>query len=306
MDKEQKMRFVWDVMNCYLDDTRSKKYLCKAKKIKTCTSMLPDSILQIYTQFMNHADDICFYQEFKIWQQKMELSTNDLLSNSRAMGSKIDSSLANQQTLLSSQESLTRQQELSKLQGQKVLDKVSQTQSDFDVFCSEVRQSFADARNETLLAFSNVQQFLDYLQRHFTSIDDIQIFFSHILDTASLWLQTFLWAVLIFFLTAIPGLSSVRFTLYLALVFSLLLRLGIRWWLSNVLSRDNVVFVENTITYSCLLISAFVSLRQDIRNRSAGEEKQAYQRMIQQDCWMGPSPSYSPVVPSRIMNNQNR
>ena len=67
-----------------------------------------------------------------------------------------------------------------------------------------------------------------------------------------------------------------------------------------------MVFVENTVTYSCLLISAFVSLRQDIRNRSAGEEKQAYQRMIQQDCWMGPSPSYSPVVPSRIMNNQNR
>ena len=60
------MRFVWDVMNCYLDDTRSKRYLCKAKKIKTCTSMLPDSILQIYTQFMNHADDICFYQEFKV------------------------------------------------------------------------------------------------------------------------------------------------------------------------------------------------------------------------------------------------
>ena len=46
-----------------------------------------------------------------------------------------DSSLANQQTLLSSQESLSRQQELSKLQGQRVLDKVSQTQSDFDVFC---------------------------------------------------------------------------------------------------------------------------------------------------------------------------
>lgn len=68
-----------------------------------------------------------------------------------------------------------------------------------------MRQSFADARNQTLLAFSNVQQFLDYLQSHFTSIDDIQIFFSHILDTASLWLQTFLWAVLIFFLTAIPG-----------------------------------------------------------------------------------------------------
>ena len=67
-----------------------------------------------------------------------------------------------------------------------------------------------------------------------------------------------------------------------------------------------MVFVENTVTYSCLLISAFVSLRQDIRTRSAGEEKQVYQRMIQQDYGIGPSPSFEHEVPSRIINNRNR
>lgn len=60
------MRFAWDVMNCFLDDAGRKRYICKAKMIKTCTSKLPDSVLQIYTQFVNHADSICFYQEFQV------------------------------------------------------------------------------------------------------------------------------------------------------------------------------------------------------------------------------------------------
>lgn len=90
-NKESRLRFAWDVMNCFLDDAGRKKFICKAKKIKTCTSLLPDSALQIYTQFVNHADSICFYQEFlvcfwvevnkKMWQKKMELTTTTLVSS---------------------------------------------------------------------------------------------------------------------------------------------------------------------------------------------------------------------------------
>lgn len=59
------MRYVWDVMNCYLQDTKSKKYICNTA-IRTCTSVLPDPILQIYMQFYNHADVICFIHESKV------------------------------------------------------------------------------------------------------------------------------------------------------------------------------------------------------------------------------------------------
>ena len=75
-----------------------------------------------------------------------------------------DSSLTNQQTLLSSQESLAKQQELSKLQGQKVLDKVSQTQSDFDVFCvalligCEVDRGATVLRRRAKRDFAGLQQ----------------------------------------------------------------------------------------------------------------------------------------------------
>ena len=65
MNKEQKMRYVWNVMNCYLQDTKNKKYICNTA-IKTCTSVLPTSIYQIYIQFLNHADFICFIHESKV------------------------------------------------------------------------------------------------------------------------------------------------------------------------------------------------------------------------------------------------
>ena len=79
------MRFAWDVMNCFLDDAGRKQYICKAKKIRTCTSKLPDSVLQIYTQFINHADSICFYQEFQVWKNSLssivELAKENGLGN---------------------------------------------------------------------------------------------------------------------------------------------------------------------------------------------------------------------------------
>ena len=88
MNKEQKMRFVWDVMNCYLQDTKSKKYICKTA-IRTCTSALPDPILQIYIQFLNHADVICFIHESKVFSwidfyHPLALATKDGALNKQA------------------------------------------------------------------------------------------------------------------------------------------------------------------------------------------------------------------------------
>ena len=61
-----------------------------------------------------------------------------------------------------------------------------------------------------------------------------------------------------------------------------------------------MAFVENSVTYSCLLISAFVSLRQDMRNRGVGEEKQVHQEMIQRDYWIGDSISFGSPPHSRV------
>lgn len=65
-DRETRMTFAWSVMNCVLEDAGRKKYVCKARSVRTCTSLLPDSILPIYTQFLSHADTICFYQRFHV------------------------------------------------------------------------------------------------------------------------------------------------------------------------------------------------------------------------------------------------
>lgn len=63
---ENKMWFAWDWMNCVYEDIGKKKYICKSKYIKLCTSKLPDSILQVYTQYLNSIDDKCFYYDLSV------------------------------------------------------------------------------------------------------------------------------------------------------------------------------------------------------------------------------------------------
>ena len=48
------MWLAWEVMNCVLKDSGRKVYVCKAKRIKSCTAVLPDSVMQIYAQYLEH------------------------------------------------------------------------------------------------------------------------------------------------------------------------------------------------------------------------------------------------------------
>lgn len=61
------MWFAWDLMNCVFEDIGKKKYICKSKYIKLCTSKLPDSILQVYTQYLNSIDEKCFYYDLSVF-----------------------------------------------------------------------------------------------------------------------------------------------------------------------------------------------------------------------------------------------
>lgn len=57
------MWLAWEVMNCVLKDSGRKVYVCKAKRIKSCTGILPDSVMQIYAQYLSLVDTQCLYND---------------------------------------------------------------------------------------------------------------------------------------------------------------------------------------------------------------------------------------------------
>lgn len=60
------MWLAWSLMNCVLKDSGRKGYVCNARSIKRCTSALPDSMMSIYTQYLNEMDTKCYFKDVKV------------------------------------------------------------------------------------------------------------------------------------------------------------------------------------------------------------------------------------------------
>ena len=83
------MWFAWRIMECYFDDTgsgisrrsvigRSIPDCKEATNIRSCTRDLSTSDFDIFTQFYNHGDSICFFRESKEWQERTDRSIRNL------------------------------------------------------------------------------------------------------------------------------------------------------------------------------------------------------------------------------------
>ena len=60
------MWLAWSLMNCVLKDSGRTGYVCNARSIKRCTSALPDSMMSIYTQYLNEMDTKCYFKDVKV------------------------------------------------------------------------------------------------------------------------------------------------------------------------------------------------------------------------------------------------
>ena len=89
MTREDKMWFSWRIMECYFIDTggneshrshvgRPMPACSEMGDIRSCTKDLSTSNFDIFTQFYNHGDSICFYRESKEWQERTDRSIQKL------------------------------------------------------------------------------------------------------------------------------------------------------------------------------------------------------------------------------------
>ena len=70
MTREEKLLFSWSVFHCYYEDTGRHLPDCGGDTVRACIKDLSSSEFNIYTQFYNHADSMCFYRESKEWQER--------------------------------------------------------------------------------------------------------------------------------------------------------------------------------------------------------------------------------------------
>ena len=78
MTRDEKLLFSWRVLQCYYQDAGRILPECQSDSIRVCIQTLPSSDFNIYTQFYNHADSMCFYRESKEWQERTDRSIQHL------------------------------------------------------------------------------------------------------------------------------------------------------------------------------------------------------------------------------------
>lgn len=78
MTRDEKLLFSWRVLQCYYHDAGRILPECQSDSIRVCIQTLPSSDFNIYTQFYNHADSMCFYRESKEWQERTDRSIQHL------------------------------------------------------------------------------------------------------------------------------------------------------------------------------------------------------------------------------------
>ena len=78
MTRDEKMLFSWRVFLCYYEDTRRSIPKCDSSNIRECTSQLSPNDFDIFTQFFNHGDSMCYYRESREWQERVDQSVRRL------------------------------------------------------------------------------------------------------------------------------------------------------------------------------------------------------------------------------------
>ena len=59
--------------NCHWSSAERRTYKCTDEmSIASCTREMTESAFDVYTQFFNHIEDVCFYLQSQLWQEKTE------------------------------------------------------------------------------------------------------------------------------------------------------------------------------------------------------------------------------------------
>lgn len=73
LSQSARQRLAIAFANCHWLSAERRTYACSHEMtIASCTSEMTESAFDIYTQFFNHIEDVCFYLQSQLWQEKTE------------------------------------------------------------------------------------------------------------------------------------------------------------------------------------------------------------------------------------------
>ena len=166
MSDDQQRRLALAFANCHLQSSNRGIYPChRDADISDCTSRdkMDDAAFQIYTEFFTHSNNMCYFLQSALWQDKTEGTINKLSDASEMAAEKLEQSLQHHQVLEEKQTLALKNQKAILDQDFEISQSLENTRSNMNQAFHEMH---AKAENQKRI----LDDVLDKLQSGFGSI----------------------------------------------------------------------------------------------------------------------------------------
>lgn len=223
--------------NCHLSKSGRKIYSCsrETQSIEECTGKMDDTTYLAYTTFFTHTANICFYVKSELWQNKMENTISKLSVTSQDVASQLEdsaqkqllvlekqnTSLENQQKIISNEIQLSETLRTSTLNAKKAFEDMKQN-------AVEQRTLFSETFDSVFKSMEKVRKLQSMLLGEFISLQSVAFYVAAVCTS--------------YVLTSTPRTAGARLPLFIALLVLIFLeRLATSWGVSDSTSTDITV-----------------------------------------------------------------
>ena len=229
-----------DFTNCHLSKSGRKTYPCLREKqsIEKCTGKMDDTTYLAYTTFFTHTANICFYVKSELWQHKTENTISKLSKTSEDVASQLEdsaekqlqvllkqnTSLENQQKIISHEMQLSETLRNSTLNARKAFEDMKQN-------AVEQRALFSETFDSVFKSMEKVRKLQSMLLGEFISLQSVAFYVAAMCTC--------------YFLTSTPRTSGARLPLFIALFVLIFLERLVTSWDDKQSSDSTVEFISS-------------------------------------------------------------
>ena len=111
--------------NCFLEKSGRQKYPCpEIQTLDQCTKNMPGESFGVYTNFFTHTQNMCYFLQSQVWQEKTDHTINRLEQSSENVAEQMENSSAQQRLLLDMQSESLKLQESIVSQSNQLMESV--------------------------------------------------------------------------------------------------------------------------------------------------------------------------------------
>ncbi|XP_015773747.1 PREDICTED: uncharacterized protein LOC107351957 isoform X2 [Acropora digitifera] len=214
-----------DFTNCHASQSGRKTYPCLrvTHSIKECTGKMDETTFMAYTTFFIHTANICFYVKSELWQHKTENTISKLSKISEDVASQLEDSARKQLQMLQKQNTSLENQ-------QKIISQEMQLSETLRNSTLNARKAFEDMKQN---AVEQRALFTETFDSVFKSLEKVRALQSMLLgEFISLQSVAFYVAAMCscYFLTSIPRTSGARLPVFIGFTVLIILEWLVTIW----------------------------------------------------------------------------